>query len=108
MPDVAVAVVLLDTVDDGLDGVDLVGAHQEEFLLALDEHRVAADHAAEGAFQKKAIGEVVKVGIGRVIEIGKAIDRQELLGGAVANVGAIGVLETAQLCDEGVFDVLLS
>ena len=49
VPDVAVAAVLIDAVDDGLDGVDLVRPHHQELLLAGDEDHVAADHLAERA-----------------------------------------------------------
>ena len=34
VPDVAVAAVLLYGLHDGFDGIDLVGAHHEQFLLA--------------------------------------------------------------------------
>ena len=50
VPDVAVAAVLMDAVHDGLDGVDLVRAHHHQLLLAGDQHHVAADHLAQGAF----------------------------------------------------------
>src|SRR5690606_2609164 len=60
VPDVAVAAALLDAVDDGLDGVDLIRAHHEELLLALDEHHVAADHAAEVALLEKGVGEEIE------------------------------------------------
>ena len=49
VPDVAVAAVLIDAVDDGLDGVDLVRPHHQQLLLAGDEHHVPADHLAERA-----------------------------------------------------------
>jgi hypothetical protein len=35
VPDVAVAAVLVDAVDDALHGIDLVGPHHQELLLAL-------------------------------------------------------------------------
>ena len=93
VPDVAVAVVLFDAVDNGLDGVDLVWPHHEQFLLALDEDHVAADHAAECALLEEAVGEVVEVGNGRVIEIGEAIDGEELLGGVEGEVPGVVVGE---------------
>ena len=34
VPDVAVAAVLVDALDDGLDGIDLIRAHHQQFLLA--------------------------------------------------------------------------
>ena len=49
VPDVAVAAVVLDALDDLLDGVDLVGAHHHQLLLALDQDHVAADGSAQSA-----------------------------------------------------------
>ena len=60
VPDVAVAEVLIDALDDVLDGVDLVRPHHQQLLLAGDEDHVAADHLAERAFGEKGIGEVVE------------------------------------------------
>ena len=61
MPDVAVAAVFADALVDGLDGVNLVGAHHEHLLLGGDEHHVAADGRAEGALGQEGLGKVVKV-----------------------------------------------
>ena len=49
MPDVTVTAVFADTLVDGLDGINLVGAHHEHLLLGGDEDHVAADGRAEGA-----------------------------------------------------------
>src|SRR5687768_5556473 len=49
VPDVAVAEVFFDAVDDVLDGVNLVRPHHQELLLAGDEDHVLADHVAERA-----------------------------------------------------------
>ncbi len=62
VPDVAVAAVLVDAVDDGLDRIDLVRAHHQQLLLAGDEHHVAADHLAERAFGQEGLGEARRGG----------------------------------------------
>ena len=62
VPDVAVAAVLVDALDDVLDGVDLVRPHHQQLLLAGDEDHVAADHLAERALGEERVGEVVEVG----------------------------------------------
>ena len=62
VPDVAVAAVLVDALDDVLDGVDLVRPHHQQLLLAGDEHHVAADRLAERAFGEERLGEAVEVG----------------------------------------------
>ncbi len=49
VPDVAVAAVVVDALDDLLDGVDLIGAHDHELLLALDQDHIATDGSSEGA-----------------------------------------------------------
>ena len=78
-PDVAVAAVLVDAVDDGLDGVDLVRAHHHELLLARDEDHVFADHLAKRALGEEPIGEVVEVGDLRVVLDRELVDRKEPL-----------------------------
>ena len=79
VPDVAVAAVLVDAVDDGLDGVDLVRAHHQELLLARDEDHVLADHLAERALGEEPIGEVVEVGNLGVVLGRELVDRKEPL-----------------------------
>ena len=59
MPDVAVAAVLLDAIDDGLDRMDLIWAHHHELALGLDQNHVAADHLGQGAFGQKDLDEIV-------------------------------------------------
>src|SRR5690606_5731608 len=93
VPDVAVAVVPLDAVHEGLDGVDLVGAHHEELLLALDEHHVAADHAAELALLQELASEIVEVRDRSVVPVGPRVDRQKLLVGGKVEVPDVVVRE---------------
>jgi hypothetical protein len=60
VPDVAVAAVLLDALDDGFDSVDLVGPHHQKLLLAGDEDHVAADHRTERALGQERVGEPIE------------------------------------------------
>jgi hypothetical protein len=103
---------LVDAVDDGLDGVDLIRAHHEELLLALDEHHVAADHAAEVALLEESVGKELELGDRRVVLGGEFIDREELLVGGkvevpgivigeVVGLGAIGDYEELDEAEEG-------
>ena len=93
MPDVAVAAVLVDAVHDGLDGVDLIRAHHHQLLLAGDQHHVAADHLAQGAFGEEGFGEAVEVGDLLVVLGGELIDGQKALVGVEAEVAAVVVGE---------------
>ena len=93
VPDVAVAAVLVDAVDDGLDGVDLVRPHHQQLLLAGDEHHVAADHLAERAFGEERVGEVVEVGDLLVVLGGELVDGQKALVGVEAEVAGVVVGE---------------
>jgi hypothetical protein len=62
-------------------------------LLALDKDHVSADHAAECALLEETVGEVAKVGDGRVIGLGEAVDREELFGGIKGEVSGVVVGE---------------
>src|SRR5690606_6329294 len=101
VPNVAVAAALLDAVDDGLDGVDLIRAHHEELLLALDEHHVAADHAAEVALLEKGVGEEIEMADGRVVLGRELVDREKLLVGGEGEVAGIVVCEIEGLSAVG-------
>ena len=79
VPDISVTAVLIDAVDDGLDGIDLVRAHHQELLLAGDDDHVLADHLTERALGKEPIGEVVEVGDLRVVLGSELVDRKEPL-----------------------------
>ena len=79
VPDIAVAAVLIDAVDDGLDRVDLVRAHHQEPLLARDEDHVPADHVSKRALGEEPVGEVVEVGDLAVVLGRETVDRKEPL-----------------------------
>ena len=93
MPDVTVAVVLFDALHNMLHGIDLIGPHDHELLLALDEHHVAADRLAEGALHEEALCEVVEVGDFVVEFVRKFIDGQETLVGVEGEMSGVVVGE---------------
>ena len=106
VPDVAVPRVVLDALHDLLHGVDLVGPHDHELLLALDKHHVAADGLAEGALHEEAGREVVEMRDLLVRLVGELIDGQEpfiSIEGKVAGVvvgevvGAVAVADDEEL-----------
>ena len=77
MPDVTVATVLFDAVDDGLDGVDLIRAHHHELLFARDEDHIFADHLAECALGQEPIGKLVEAGYLSVVRGSELVGRKE-------------------------------
>ena len=81
VPDVAVAPVLVDAVDDGLNRIDLVGAHHHQLALALDQHHVAAEHLGQGALRQKGVGKFIQVVDLLVILRGEPIDGQKTFVG---------------------------
>lgn len=93
MPDVAVTAVLVNALHDSLDGIDLVGAHHHQLLLAGYQHHVAADHFAKGAFGEELFGEAVEMGDFFVVFSGKLVERQKALVGVKAEVATVVVGE---------------
>ncbi len=102
----------MDAVHDSLDLIDLIRAHHEELLLAGDEHHVAAEGLAEGAFDEEGRGEVVGVDDLFVVHPGELIDGEEpliLIEGEVAGVvvgeveglGAVADDEELEEAEEG-------
>ena len=98
VPDVAVAAVLVDAIDDGLDRVNLIGPHHEDFLLAFHQHHVAADHFAEGAFVQEGVGEIIQMGDLFVVFRRQLIDGQKALIGVEGEVFVAVVGEVPGLC----------
>ena len=79
MPDVAIAPVLEDAVHDGLHGINLVGAHHQQFLLRSHQHHVSTDHLGEGTLAQEFFGKIVQMGYFLVVFSGELIDGQKLL-----------------------------
>lgn len=79
VPDVAIAAVLVNGVHDLFDRINLIWTHHEQLLLAGDEHHVAADHLAQGAFHQEGFGEAIEVGDLFVVLRSKLVNRQETL-----------------------------
>ncbi len=106
VPDVAVAVVIIDARDHVLHGIDLIGPHDHELLLAGDEHHVAADGAAEVTFFQESVGEGVELGDLPVFLVGELINGQKFLIGIEGEVvfvvvgeviGAVAVADDEEL-----------
>jgi len=91
VPDITVAAVLLDALDNRLDRVNLVRAHDQQFLFAGQQHHIAAEHLAQGAFGKKLLRKRVKVGNFAVVRRGKLIHRQKALVGIETEMAGIVV-----------------
>ena len=108
MPDVPVAAVLLDAIHDGLDRINLVRSHQEELLLALDEHHVAADHSPEFALLQEAVGEVVEMIDRLVVLVGETVHGEvtlvsiegEVAGVVVGEIDRFGAIADDEKLDE--------
>ena len=79
MPDVAVAAVLVDAVDDGLDGIDLVRAHHQKLPLGCDENHVPAYGLGKRALGEEPVGEVVEMRDPGVVLVRELVDRKEPL-----------------------------
>jgi hypothetical protein len=93
VPDVAVAAVLVDTLHDGLDSINLVRAHHHQLLLAGHQHHVAAYHFPQRAFGQKLLGKTVEMGDLLVVFSGKLVERQKTLSSIKTEVVAVVVGE---------------
>ena len=89
VPDVAVAVVAVDAVHDGLDRIDLVGAHHDELPLGGHEDDITADHGREGALGEKGVGKGVQAGDLFVVPVGEAVEGQEVFRGVKGEVALV-------------------
>ena len=107
MPDVAVTAVLVNALDDVLDGIHLIGPHHQQLLLAGHQHHVAADGLAQGAFGKELVGKFVELGDLFIGLVGKLVDGQKplvrierkvpcVVVGEVVGVGAVADDEELQ------------
>lgn len=97
MPDVAVAAILGDRVDDRLDSVDLIGPHHQQLLLACDQNHVAADRLAQGAFNQKGLSEAIEIDDLSVLDVGELVDGQKTLFGIEGEVPRVIVREIERL-----------
>ena len=107
MPDVAVAAVLINAVNDGLDRVDLVRAHHQEFLLAGDQDHIPADHVTECTLGKELVSKVVEVSDLCVIPCRKPVDGKKLLfriKGKVLSVVVSEVQRVSAVADDEELD----
>ena len=93
VPDVAVAAVLVNALHDGLDGIDLIGAHHHQLLLAGYEYHITTDHFAQRAFGEELFGKAVEMSDLLVVFSGKLVERQKTLVGIEAEVAAVVVGE---------------
>lgn len=93
MPDVTVATILRDGVDDRFYRVDLIRPHHQKLLLACNQNHVAADRLAERALNEEALGKVVEVDNSLVVFASKLVDRQKSLFGVEGIVSRIIICE---------------
>ncbi len=104
MPDVAILVVLRDTVYDAFYGVDLIWTHDKYLLLRLYKHHITADEAAEGAFWEHHIGELEEFGNFVVTLVVRVIYGKIAVGGVEVEVFVVVVGEvhrvTATVADD--------
>ncbi len=69
----------MDAVHDLFDGVNLIGPHHHQLLLAGNQHHVAADHPAQRTFDKERFGKTIEVGNFGVVLRRMLVDRQKTL-----------------------------
>ena len=109
VPDVAVAGVVLDALHHLLHGIDLIRSHDDQLLLRLHQHHVAADQLAQSALVEHFTGKLVQVSHLLVLLIGPPTDGQELLLlvererllGVVGEVERIGLVADNEELHEG-------
>ena len=108
VPDIPVAAVLVDAVHDGFDGVDLIGPHHHQFLLAGDQDHVTADHLAQGTLDEERLGESIEVDDLFVVLGGELIDGEktfilvkgEMAGVVVGEIPGVGAVADNKELDE--------
>jgi len=97
VPDVAVAAVLVNALHDGLDGINLIGAHHHQLLLAGHQYHVSAYHFAQRAFGQKLLGKTVEMSNLLVVYSGKLVERQKTLISIKTEVAAVVVGEVPDI-----------
>ncbi len=76
----------MNAVHDILHGIDLVRAHDEQFLLGGNQYHVSAEHLSKVALAEELLGKVVEVGYFFVVFGCELVNGQELLVGMKAEV----------------------
>ena len=101
MPDVAVLVCVLHTVDDLLHGIELVRTKNHQTLVALMQHDVLANHLAKVALIKEKVGKLTEVVKRHVLRI-RPVERKLIT--AVGIVGEITGIHT--IADDKELDIV--
>jgi hypothetical protein len=91
VPNVAVAAVLVDTIYNIFDGINLVGPHHQEFLLAGHPHHVMADHLAQRALGEEFLGKAIQVGDLLIVNACELVNGQEALVSAEVEMSGVVV-----------------
>src|SRR5690554_6700132 len=79
MPHIAVASVLLNTVYNSLYCINLVWAHNEQFLFTFNQNHILADHFTKRAFGQKFFSKSFYMGDFLIVLVCQLINRQKLL-----------------------------
>lgn len=93
MPNIAIAAILCDGVDNSLHGVDLVRPHHQELLLTCHQNHIAAYGLAERAFDKEGLGEAIEMDDLLVVDIGEFVNREKPLLGVERKMSCVVVSE---------------
>ncbi len=96
VPDVSVATVVVDALHNPLHGVDLIGPHDHQLLLADNEDHVSADGLAEITFSQESLRKRVEVRDLLVVLVSEFIDGQESLFSIEREVAGIVVGEVVR------------
>ncbi len=83
----------MDAIYDSFDGIDLVGPHHQEPLLAGHQHHVAADHLPQGTLGRELLGKTIEQSDFLVVFAGELVNRQEALIRVKAEVPCVVVGE---------------
>lgn len=93
VPDIAVAAILLNAIDNRLDRIDLIRPHDHQFLLAGHQHHVTADHLSQRALRQEALGKIVQMVDFCVVFIGQPVNGQKTFIGVEAEMFMVVVGE---------------
>ena len=93
MPDIAVAAMLLNAIDNRLDRVDLIRAHDHQLLLAGHQHHITADHLSQRALCQETLGKIMQMVDFCVVFIGQPVNGQKAFIGVEAEMFTVIVGE---------------